>query len=91
VPLSVGSGEFGERGRDAPGSGVAPEFVVTAANVLHERVTTDDHPGSAVAFESAHRPEPRFEAAVVGFDAVVRVLLGVMERRLWVPETRAAR
>jgi hypothetical protein len=80
VPLSDGSSEFGERGRDAQGSGVAPEFAVTAANVLHERVTTDDHPGSVVAFESAHRPEPRFEAAVVGF-AVVRVLLGVMERR----------
>jgi hypothetical protein len=52
-------GEFDERGRDAPmGSTVAPEFVVAAPNVLHERVAADDHAGGAVAFESTHRSEP---------------------------------
>ncbi len=32
-------------------------------------------------FESAHRPEPGFEPAVIGFDGVVGVLLGDMQRR----------
>jgi hypothetical protein len=32
-----------------------------------------------VAFESAHRSKSRFEAAVVGFDPIVRVLLSVVE------------
>jgi hypothetical protein len=49
---SDGSGEFGERGRDAP---MRPdfdaEFVVTASDVLHERVPADDHACSLVAFE----------------------------------------
>lgn len=53
-------GEFGERVLDAAmGARVDAEFVVTAADVLHERVTTNDHPGSVIAFESTHRTEPR--------------------------------
>ena len=45
-------GEFGERGRDAPMMpGFDAEFVVAAANVLHERVTPDDHAGGVVVFE----------------------------------------
>jgi hypothetical protein len=54
--------------------------VVAAANVLHERVTAHDHAGGVVAFEAAHRPEPGFEPAVVGFDPIVRVLLSVVKR-----------
>ena len=78
---SDGSGEFGERGRDAPmRSGIASEFVVASADVLHERVTADDHAGGVVAFEAAHWAESGLEAAVVSFDPVVRVLGGVMER-----------
>lgn len=74
-------GEFGERVLDAAmGARVDAEFVVTAADVLHERVTTNDHPGSVIAFESTHRTEPRFESAVITFDAVVRILLGVVKR-----------
>jgi len=30
-------------------SGVDAEFVVTAPNVLHQRVTADDHPGGALS------------------------------------------
>jgi hypothetical protein len=62
------------------GSRAAPKFVVAAADVLRERVTTDDHASGPVAFESAHRPESRLQASVVGFDPVVRVLLRVVER-----------
>src|SRR4051794_23973330 len=54
---------------------VDAEFVMPAANVLHQRMTTDDHRGSVVTFEPAHRTESGFESAVVTFDAVVRVLL----------------
>ena len=79
--LSEGSCEFGERGRDsAMLPDVDAEFVVAAANVLHERETAHDHSGGTGAFESVHRSESGFEAAVVGFDPIVRVLLGVVER-----------
>jgi hypothetical protein len=74
-------GEFGERGLDAPVvARVDAEFLVPAADVLHERVTTHDHPGGVVAFESTHRTQSRFESTVVAFDAVVRVLLDVVKR-----------
>jgi hypothetical protein len=52
-------------------AGIGPEFVVAAPNVLHERVTAQDHAGGVVTFESAHRTQPRFEPAVVGFDGTV--------------------
>jgi hypothetical protein len=75
------SGEFGERVRDAPmGASINPEFVVAAPEVLHEGVTAHDHSRGVIAFEAAHRTEPRFEATVVGFDPVIRVLGGVVER-----------
>src|SRR5450755_271647 len=78
---SDGSREFGERGRDAlMRSDFAAEFVVTASHILHERVPAHDHACSLVAFEPAHWSEPRFESAMVGFDPIVRILLGVVER-----------
>jgi hypothetical protein len=41
-----GSGEFGERVGNAPlGACFDAEFVVTAPEVLHERVTTHNYPG----------------------------------------------
>ena len=56
------------------------EFVVTAADVLHERMTAHDHSGRMVAFESAHWTEPGFESSVVALHAVVRVLGGAVKR-----------
>jgi hypothetical protein len=57
-------GEFRKRARDAPVLACADaEFVLTAANVLHERVTAHDHTSGVVSFESAHRSEPGFEGA----------------------------
>ena len=55
------------------------EFVVTTADVLHERVPGRDDPRGPVTLQSAHRPQPRFQAAVVGFDRVVRVALDGMQ------------
>lgn len=75
-------GEFGERVLDPPvWARVGAELVVPAADVLHQGVTADDHTGGVIAFESAHRPEPRFEPSVIAFDTVVRILLGVVKRR----------
>jgi hypothetical protein len=50
--------EFSERDRDAAVRVCFDaEFVVTAPEVLQERVTTHDHAGSVVAFEAAHRSQ----------------------------------
>ena len=54
---------------------------MAAPEVLHERVTTNDHAGGSVTFEAAHRSQSRLEPAVIRFDPIVRVLLDVMERR----------
>jgi hypothetical protein len=51
--------------------GVDPEFVVAAADVLNERMTCADRLDGTQAFQAAHRPEPCFQAAVIGFDPVV--------------------
>ena len=51
------------------GAGVAPEFVMAAPHVLHERVTTHDHLRGVVALEAPHGSQSRFEPAVVGFEA----------------------
>ena len=69
-------------GRDARpvGAGFDPEFVVPAAQVLHERVAVHDHAGGAVALEATHRSQPRLEPTMVCLDPIVRVLLGVVER-----------
>jgi hypothetical protein len=46
------SGEFGERGRDAPmRARINPELVVAAPNVLPQRVTAHDHACGVVTFE----------------------------------------
>ena len=48
---------------------------------MHERVTTHDHAGGAVTFESAHWSQSRLEPLVICLDPIVRILLDVMERR----------
>ena len=59
---------------------VDAEFIVAAPNVLHERVTSRDYTCCVVALEASHRAEPRLESSVVGYDPIVRVLVGVVER-----------
>jgi hypothetical protein len=62
------------------GGDVSGEFIGTAADVLHERVPGRDDPYGPVTLQSAHRPQPRFQVAMVGFDRVVRVALDGMQR-----------
>jgi hypothetical protein len=65
-------GEFLKRGADTnAGRMIDDEFVVSAPQVLHERVAGGDRAGRADLFESAHWTEPVFEAAMIGFDDVV--------------------
>ena len=54
---------------------------MSASKVLHERMSGNDHPRTAVLFEPAHRDAAAPSAAVVAFDAVVGVLVGPMPRR----------
>ena len=58
APWSDGEGEFGE-GRREPMLWVKlhAQFVVAAAEVLHECVSGADYPGRAELFEAMHRPE----------------------------------
>jgi hypothetical protein len=41
-------------------------------------MAANDHPGGTVLLEAAHRTQPRLEAAMVGLDPVVGVLVGAM-------------
>ena len=56
------------------------EFVVAAAQVLGEGVPGSQG-GGPVAFQPAHRPQPRFQPAVIGLDRIVRIPLGDVQCR----------
>ncbi len=74
-------GELLERGGDPQRRGrVDSKFVVAATQVLDEGVPADDNPYAPVGPQPAHRSQPGLEPAVVALDAVVGVLLGVVER-----------
>ena len=76
-----GSAEVVESSGDAERMvGLDTEYVVAATNVLHEGVTADDHSGGPVGLESAHRSQSGLEPPVVSLNAVVHVLVGVVER-----------
>ena len=53
---------------------------MAAANVLDERLTLDDDARGAVAFQPAHRSQPGFQPAVVGWDTIVGLLDCVVQR-----------
>jgi hypothetical protein len=59
---------------------VGGDRVVAAPEVLHECVPSCDRARRGQSAESAHWPQPCLEPTVIGFDAVVRVLLGDVPR-----------
>ena len=61
------------------GGDVSGEFIVTTADVPHERVPGGGDRCGPVTLQSAYGPQPRFQAAMVGFDRVVRVALDGMQ------------
>jgi hypothetical protein len=68
-------------GDPVAGGNVGGEFIVAAAEVLDERVPGRNDPRGPLTFQSAHRPQPRFQSVMVGLDWVVRVPLDGMQRR----------
>ena len=58
-----------------PWIGVQAEFVVAAAQVLDERMSSANHSGRAKPFQPTHRSQPALEPTMIGFDGIVRVLL----------------
>ncbi len=75
-PRSDGEGEFG-KGRWEPLLWVKfpAEFVVTAAEVLDECVSSTDHAGRAEPCEATHGPESGREQSLIGLDGIIPVLL----------------
>src|SRR5437867_11851003 len=68
--------EFGEPDPDTiTGGHIDGEFVVAAAQVLHERVAGRHQTEGADRRHAAHRLQSGLEASVVGLDTVVRVLI----------------
>jgi hypothetical protein len=59
---------------------VGGEFVVAAAQILDERMPGGDDPREVVAFESAHWPQPGLQPPMIGFDRVIGVTLGGVQR-----------
>jgi hypothetical protein len=57
------------------------QLVMPSADVLYEGVPGDYDPGAAVLLEPAHRTKSCLQAAMVGLDPVVGVLLCVVPRR----------
>ena len=43
---------------------------MASSQVLNKGVSSNDDARRPVAFQPAHRPEPRFQATVIGFDPV---------------------
>ncbi len=77
VLSSDGEGKFGECLRDPmPWIDVGAKFVVAAAEVLDEGVSSAYRLAGAQPFETPHGSQCGFQAAVICFDGVVRVLLG---------------
>jgi len=58
--------------------GFDSQFVVSAAQVLDERVSSDHHARRPVSLQPPHWSQSGFEPAVVAFDQVVLVLAGVL-------------
>jgi len=63
------------------GGDIDGEFIMTAAEILDERVPGRDDPRGPVALQAAHRPEPGFQPPVISLDRIVRITLDYMQCR----------
>ena len=62
------------------GGSLGSELVVSAADVLHERVPGGQGPRGPVTLQAAHRPEPGLQPPVISLDRIVRVPLHGVQR-----------
>jgi len=70
--LSVCVGEFGERCADPQRrGGVDAEFVVAAAQILHEGMPGDHDLRCPIRLQSAHPSQPALELPVIGLDRIM--------------------
>jgi len=82
ISRSDRQGESGERRSDPPpGWDVESEFVLSAAQVVDEGMSGDDHLGCSIGAQPAHRFEAFFELTVVGLDRIAGVRFDVVPRR----------
>ena len=78
---AVGSGSEAEgklaEGSDEPfvDGALGRDVVVSAAQILHQRVTSGHRAHRAVAFEAAHWPQSGLEPTEVRLDRIIAVLL----------------
>jgi hypothetical protein len=74
-------GEFGEdRCELMPWVDIRTEFVVATTEVLDERVPGTDHPCRCAAVSGRASAVTGLEAPMIGFDGVIRILLGDVTR-----------
>jgi hypothetical protein len=74
APRSDGEYQLGEGSREPmPGIDVGGQFVVAATQVLDEGVPRTDHLCRPEPFQAAHRSQPEFQFAVIGFDHIRRI------------------
>jgi len=66
-------------GKRLSGTCIDPEFVVASPQILDEGMSSDHDARGPVPFEAMHGAESGLKAAMVGFDSVVCVLVGVVE------------
>jgi len=57
------------------------QLVMSASKVLDKRMAGDDHPGTAIPLEAAHRSQPGLQAPMVSLDPVVGVPIATMPGR----------
>jgi len=55
---------------------ISSEIIMPSTDILYQLVAGGDNPGRPGMFQAPHRPEPRFEPRVVGFNSIVRILVG---------------
>jgi len=74
--------QFVECDRHSPvGGRFNRQLEVSAAKVMYEGVSSDDHSGTAVLFEPAHRIQPRLQPPMVALDPIVGVPVDAMPGR----------
>ncbi len=81
IRLSNGRRELVEGCLDpVAGGDIGGDFVVSAAQILDERMPGGDDPRGPVAFQAAHRPQPGLQPPMIGFDRIIGVTLDGVQR-----------
>ena len=77
--MPIGQPWFRRTGAQMLMAGFDAKFVVATSQVLDEGMTTDHRRSSPIGSQPTHRAKPRLEPPVIPLDAIVGVLLRVVE------------